>query len=230
MKSIIIFKKSHLHTHTRTLLSSSHADRRIPWLSLSRHPSQSFIARETSSKLHPVSILANTGTCSNLLENVFYEFVLTSRTVPSMSRSSYLDDLRWEVSGRTASVLKDAAFSICSKQHVASFCSSHQVFSPQVSLEFSVDTFAARKKSGFYMIYCLSIALHIFARSTLIYLSVDEMLPPRYVNLSTNFRGLPLITITPCLKHMYSVLFVLTLWAMLSAVGIRLGRGICEKR
>ena len=38
----------------------------------------------------------------------------------------------------------------------------------------------------------LSIAVHTFAKRTLVSLSVDEILLLRYVNFSTNFRDLPL--------------------------------------
>ena len=62
-------------------------------------------------------------------------------------------------------------------------------------------------KSDFPMIDNLSIAFHIFDRFMLTSLSVDEMLLPRYVNLSTDFSGLPLrVEKAPfCLKHMCSV-------------------------
>ena len=42
------------------------------------------------------------------------------------------------------------------------------------------------------MIDNLSIAVHAFARYIFRSLLVDEKLPPRCVNRSTNFRGLPL--------------------------------------
>ena len=44
----------------------------------------------------------------------------------------------------------------------------------------------------FHMIDNLSVAFQAFARHMLTSLSVDEMLPPTYVNSSTNFRGLSL--------------------------------------
>ena len=55
-----------------------------------------------------------------------------------------------------------------------------------------------------------SITVHAFARYMLISLSVDEILLPRYVNLSTNFRDLPInVQITPsCLKHWNSFICV----------------------
>ena len=42
------------------------------------------------------------------------------------------------------------------------------------------------------MIYYLLIAVYAFARHMLTSLSVNEILLSRYVNGSTNFRGLPL--------------------------------------
>ena len=54
-------------------------------------------------------------------------------------------------------------------------------------------------------------AVNAFTRCMLTSLSIDEILLPRYVNLSTNFRGLPLrVEMAPShLKHIYSVLFAL---------------------
>ena len=53
--------------------------------------------------------------------------------------SAYLAHLgwfmRWEVSVHTAAVLEGAASRISSKQHAASLCSSHQAFSPGISLK-----------------------------------------------------------------------------------------------
>ena len=62
------------------------------------------------------------------------------------------------------------------------------------------DTFTAWKKScfilskisNFHMIDNQSITVYTFARYMLTSLSVDEILLLRYVNMSTNFRGLPL--------------------------------------
>ena len=50
------------------------------------------------------------------------------------------------------------------------------------------------------MINNLLIAVHVFARHMFTTLSVDEILLLRYVNLSTNFKGLPLtVDIAPSL-------------------------------
>ena len=62
------------------------------------------------------------------------------------------------------------------------------------------------------MIDKLSIAVHAFAMSMLTLLSVDEILLPKYVNFSTDFKGLPLsveMTLSRS-KYMYSVLFGFT--------------------
>ena len=81
----------------------------------------------------------------------------------------------------------------------------------------NIDTAIALKKSyfilsdrsDFHMINNLSIVVHTFARHMLTSLSVDEILLPRYVNLSSNFRGLLLkVEMAPChLKHTNSLLF-----------------------
>ena len=58
----------------------------------------------------------------------------------------------------------------------------------------------------------LSIIVYVFPMRMLTSLQVDEILLPRYVNKSLNFRGLPLKMemITSNLKHINSVLFVFT--------------------
>ena len=72
--------------------------------------------------------------------------------------------------------------------------------------------FVSSDRSDFHVIDNLSIAFKAFARNMLISLSVNEMLLPRYVNWSTNFRGLLLrVEMAPCcLKHMNSGLFAFT--------------------
>ncbi len=60
----------------------------------------------------------------------------------------------------------------------------------------SIDTATAWKKlrfilsvrSDFHMIDCLSIAVHAFVSRVSISFSVDEILLPSWVNLSTSFR------------------------------------------
>ena len=98
----------------------------------------------------------------------------------------------------------------------------------------SMNTATAWKKSwfilldwsDFYMIDNLPIAFHAFARHLLTSLSVDEMLVPRYENLTTNFRGLPLtVKMAPFyLKHIYSVLFAFMYRPMSPAAYFRLYR------
>ena len=88
-----------------------------------------------------------------------------------------------------------------------------------------IGTTAAWKKSsfiltdtpGFYMIDSLSIPVHVFAWLILTPLLVDEMLPSRYVGLSTNFRRLPFrVEMDPSrFRHMYSILFAFT-WRLCS--------------
>ena len=70
------------------------------------------------------------------------------------------------------------------------------------------------------MIDNLSIAVHSSSRHMLTSLSVDKILLPRYVNISTNFRGLPFKV------EMYSVLFTFTQWPipnLLLALGYSVG-------
>ena len=65
----------------------------------------------------------------------------------------------------------------------------------------SMDTAPVWKKScfilldrpDFYMIDSLLIVVHVFTMRMLTSLSVDEILLPRYVNLSTNIRGVRLL-------------------------------------
>ena len=61
------------------------------------------------------------------------------------------------------------------------------------------------------MINNLSVAVHTFAINMLTLLSVDEILLPRYVNWSTDSRGLLLkVEMAPYFKHMNSVVFAFT--------------------
>ena len=72
--------------------------------------------------------------------------------------------------------------------------------------------FISSDKTDFQMIENLSQEFHCFIRCMLSSLSVDEMLPPGYVNWSTNFRGLPIIVeMDPLsLKHGSLVLLILS--------------------
>ena len=77
----------------------------------------------------------------------------------------------------------------------SSFFSMHFISISVVHPLSCIDTTAAWKKldrSNFHIISCLLIEVHAFAWSILTLLSVDETLQLKCVNLSTNFRGLPL--------------------------------------
>ena len=102
-------------------------------------------------------------------------------------------------------------------QFTSSFFSIHFVSVHVVHPNSSTDTTTALKKyclilsdrSDFYIIDSLSIAVNAFTKRILTSLSVDEMLLPRYVNLSTNFRGLlfRVETAPSRLKHMCFISF-----------------------
>ena len=126
--------------------------------------------------------------------------------------------LRWEVSSNTAATLWGVASRIRSKQHVAFLCSFHLAFFPcalsasmwyihrvvSTQPQLGRNTILFYQRSDFHMIDNLLITVHAFAWNMLTSLSVDEILLPRYVNLSTNFSGLLLIMeMTPRLKHIY---------------------------
>ena len=88
----------------------------------------------------------------------------------------------------------------------------HPYSSTVIATAWKKSHFILSDRSDFHMINNLLIAVHTFTRQMLTSHSVDEILLPRCVNLSTNFIGLPLKMemITSCLKHMNSVLFVFT--------------------
>ena len=97
-------------------------------------------------------------------------------------------------------------------QHVAFLCSSHLaifllLFFFNVSLEPRWSNYTVEPTqpqvgsnsvlffseiSGFHMIDNLSIEVHAFPTCILALLSVDEILMSRYLNMSPNFRGIPL--------------------------------------
>ena len=68
-----------------------------------------------------------------------------------------------------------------------------------------------RSVPGFHMIDNLLIAVHAFGRPMLTSFSVNEILLPSDMNLSTNFRSLTFIveTAPSRLKHIYSVLLAI---------------------
>ena len=92
--------------------------------------------------------------------------------------------------------------------------------------------FILSERSDFHIIDCLSIAFYAFAWPMLTSLAVDEKLLPRYVNWSTNFRGLPLKVgmASFCLK--YRNVFLVFMWRLLpyTACSSQCSRCICGKR
>ena len=90
----------------------------------------------------------------------------------------------------------------------------------------SIDTTAAWKKlhfilsvrSDLHMTDNLSIVVHAFASRVFMSFSVDEILLPRRMNLSTSFRELPFCgKMSPLwLKHMCSILSALS-WRLMPA-------------
>ena len=134
------------------------------------------------------------------------------------------------VNGYTAAAFWGAAFRICSKQSsiLVSFPPSfffrwciHTVV--VIQPQFGRNLIVFHQRLDFH-IDNLSIAIHAFLMCSLTSLSVDEILLPRYVNWSTNFRGLPLqMEMTPlCLKCINSLFaFMLRPFAACSKLGSR---------
>ena len=67
--------------------------------------------------------------------------------------------------------------------------------------------FILSQRSNFHMFDNVSVAVHAFAKRLLSLFSVKEILLPRCVNGSTNFRGSPVKVkvVSPCLKHMNAI-------------------------
>ena len=85
----------------------------------------------------------------------------------------------------------------------------HPYNSTDTTVSWKKSCFVSSGRSDFHMINSQLIEVHTFARCILISLSVDEILLLRYVNLFTNFRGLPFrVEMAPRLKHMYSILLM----------------------
>ena len=78
-----------------------------------------------------------------------------------------------------------------------------------IATDWKKSHFISSDWSDFHMIDILSLIVNGFARCTLISLSVDQILLPKYVNLPTNFRGWPLkVEMVPShLRHLNSVLY-----------------------
>ena len=92
--------------------------------------------------------------------------------------------------------------------------------------------FILLNRLNFYMIDNLSIVINAFARGILISFSVDEMLLPRYVNFSTNFRE-PSFLIKTHIFHFVCIhMEANTTYCLLQTMQLEfsLGRCICRKR
>ena len=118
---------------------------------------------------------------------------------------------------------------ICPKCHVAFFDNSYLAFSSYISFVswWCIHTVVLilpqlgripilSERSDIHKIHNLSITVHVFARCLEISPSVDEILQPRYVNRSSNFRGLLLKL------EMNSVLFAFMQRPMLPAARFRI--------
>ena len=119
-----------------------------------------------------------------------------------------------------AVVLWVAASRISAKQTAAFLCSSYQAFSPSVSLVQIVQPYSSTATtwknscikssaiSNSYMVENLIIVVHVFPMYLLASLSVNEILLPRCVNWSINFKELPfsMEMVPSCLKYINSVL------------------------
>ena len=92
-----------------------------------------------------------------------------------------------------------AAFS--SSVSLESMLCSHTVVLTRLQLE-RISLFILSKRSDFHMVDNLSIVVYALPIHMLTSLSVDEILLPRYMNCSTNFRGLQFNEMVPSwLKH-----------------------------
>ena len=74
--------------------------------------------------------------------------------------------------------------------HFVSVHEMHPYSSIDATTTWKKFSFNSSDRSDFHMIDNLLLAVHAYARHKLISLSVGEMLLPRYVNLSINFREL----------------------------------------
>ena len=135
-----------------------------------------------------------------------------------MSSLFYLDDFRdggkWLYSCLMEDCFQDMINITCSillpfpsSFFSISFVCLHGLY-PYCSLGTTTDwkiyCFILSDRSDFHMINNLSIAIHDFARWISTSLSGDEMLLPRFVNLSKNFEE-PTFRVQMSLEHMYSL-------------------------
>ena len=58
-----------------------------------------------------------------------------------------------------------------------------------IAIAWKESHFILSKRSYIHMVFNLNIAVHVFPMGMLTSVSVDEILLPRYVKWSTNFRG-----------------------------------------
>ena len=146
-----------------------------------------------------------------------------------------------EPSDRTPTFQWSVAKRICWRQYLAFLYTSHLAFFFPLHFVFiwcihigvwtlfktwKKSRFILSDRSYFYMIDNLSTAFYSLARCILKSLSAEEMLQPRYVNWSINFRGRPLkFEMGPFyLKHMQYVLFAFRQMTMLPIAYFRLYR------
>ena len=108
-------------------------------------------------------------------------------------------------------------------------CCFQDLFSMASSIlvQFSSSLFSMHSVSVHYWIdqssLLLSIPVRVFASWILTPVSLDEVQLPRYLNFSTNFRGLPRrVRVTPRWKHMYTVLITFRYMLMPPAACSRL--------
>ena len=89
-------------------------------------------------------------------------------------------------------IAHDIAIQFLSSFFDISFVNDHIVHPYSIINTWKKLRFISSDRLELHMFDNLSIAVHAFTRHILISLSVDETLLPRYVNLSTIFRELPL--------------------------------------
>ena len=83
----------------------------------------------------------------------------------------------------------------------------HAYSSTDTAAIWKISRFLLWERSNFPIIDKLSIAVYVFPMHMLTSLSVDEILLSRYLNWSTNFRGLRLRVemASSCLKHLLDI-------------------------
>ena len=130
--------------------------------------------------------------------------------------------IRWKVSGRKTASLRVVSSTIRSKQQRASLHNYHRAFSPSILfksrwciyivvltwVQFWRIRVLIYPRSYFYIVDNLLIAVDALTIRMLSSLSLDKILLLKFINWSTNFRGLPINDeMTPLLlKYMNSVL------------------------